>query len=150
MKEPSIDFAVKISKGFKSKADHNKTESLLCFTLILVTSLSAPLFITLGEGWLLGKAVPSALSVVAAGLTSWLQLRKPQKLWSMYRGAQRLIEDHITRYNFNIGDYKTHSEPDSLLAEKIAEIALNAHNEWVSVIPTPETFSLKGELKNGK
>ncbi len=142
MKETPLDYAEKISKSFKAKADHNKTESLTCFTLILVASLGAPLFITLGEGVFLGKVVPSILSVIAAGLTSWLQLRKPQKLWSMYRGAQRLIEDHITKYNFKVGDYKTLSDTDSLLAEKVAEIALNTHNEWTSVIPSPEALSL--------
>src|SRR5690606_10270978 len=127
-KDTSIEYAEKISKSFKAKADHNKTESLTCFTLILVASLSAPLFITLGEGVFLGKVVPSILSVIAAGLTSWLQLRKPQKLWSMYRGAQRLIEDNVTKYNFKVGGYKTSADADSLLAEKVAEIALNAHN----------------------
>jgi hypothetical protein len=143
MKESSIEYAEKIAKGFRAKADHNKNESLTCFTLILFASLSAPLFITLGVGNFWAKAVPSILSVIAAGLTSWLQLRKPQKLWSMYRGAQRTIEDQITKYNFKIGDYKTNAEPDSLLAEKIAEIALSAHNEWTTVIPSPETLSLK-------
>jgi len=144
----SIDYAEKIAKAFKEKADHNKNESLACFSLILIASLSAPLFITLGEGDIWGKAIPSILSVVAAGLTSWLQLRKPQKLWSMYRGSQRMIEDHITKYKFKIGDYKAHNEPDSLLAEKVAEIALNAHNEWISVIPSPESISLKEVIKN--
>lgn len=147
-KETSLEYAEKISKGFKAKADHNKTESLTCFTLILVASLAAPLFITLGEGVFWGKIVPSVLSVIAAGLTSWLQLRKPQKLWSMYRGAQRLIEDHVTKYNFKVGEYKTVEDTDSLLAEKVAEIALNAHNEWTSVIPSPEALSLN-EQKNG-
>lgn len=142
-KETPLEYAVKISNSFKEKADHNKTESLTCFTLILVASLGAPLFITLGEGVFWGKVVPSVLSVIAAGLTSWLQLRKPQKLWSMYRGAQRLIEDHITKYNFKVGDYKNPAEADSLLAEKVAEIALNAHNEWTSVIPSPEALSIK-------
>ena len=139
----SLEYAEKISNSFKAKADHNKTESLSCFTLILVASLVAPLFITLGESVLWGKIVPSILSVIAAGLTSWLQLRKPQKLWSMYRGAQRLIEDHITKYSFKVGEYKTLAEADSLLAEKVAEIALNAHNEWTSVIPSPEALSIK-------
>lgn len=141
--DASLEFAENTAKAFKEKADHNKNESLTCFTIILISSLSAPLFITLGNGDLLAKILPSVLSVIAAGLTSWLQLRKPQKLWSMYRGSQRLIEDHITKYKFKIADYKTHDSPDSLLAEKVAEIALGAHFEWTTVIPTPETLSLK-------
>jgi hypothetical protein len=143
MNESALEYANKIATGFKDKANHNKNESLTCFTIIIASSLSAPLLITLGEGVFLSKILPSILSVLAAGLTSWLQLRKPQKLWSMYRGAQRNIEDQITRYNYKIGDYKTSTDLDALLAENIADIALNAHNEWTAVIPTPETLSLK-------
>lgn len=138
-----INYAERTAISFKKKADHNKNESLTCFISILVASLSAPLFITLGETDLFSKIIPSILSVIAAALTSWLQLRKPQKLWSMYRGSQRLIEDHITKYTFKIGDYKIHDKPECLLAEKVAEIALSAHQEWTTVIPTPETLSLK-------
>ena len=105
--------------------------------------MSAPLFITLGQGEWLSKIIPSILSVLSAGLTSWLQLRKPQKLWSMYRTSQRLIEDNIIKCKFKIGDYKTHENPEDLLVERVGEIALNAHNEWVGVIPTPEILSLK-------
>lgn len=144
----SLEYAEKIVNAFKDKAKHNKKESLMCFTLILISSLSAPLFITLGKGDFFAKIIPSILSVIAAGLTSWLQLRKPQKLWSMYRGSQRLIEDHITKYKFKIGDYKAHEMPESLLAEKVAEIALNTHYEWTTVIPTPETISLKEGTSN--
>jgi hypothetical protein len=146
----SLEYSEKIAKAFKEKADHNKNESLTCFTVILMASLSAPLFITLGKGDLSGKIIPSILSVIAAGLTSWLQLRKPQKLWSMYRGSQRLIEDHITKYKFKIGEYKVNESADCLLAEKVAEIALNAHYEWITVIPTPEILSLKEGSTNGK
>jgi hypothetical protein len=145
----SLEYAEKIVKSFKEKADHNKNESLFSFTLILVASLTAPLFITLGKGEFLSKIIPSILSVIAAGLTSWLQLRKPQKLWSMYRGSQRLIEDQIVKYKFKIGDYKSTENPESLLAEKTAEVALNAHNEWTTVIPSPESISFKKKENNG-
>lgn len=145
--EKSLEFAELTSSGFRKKANHNKRESLACFILILCASLSAPLFITLADGVMFGKTIPSILSVVAAGLTSWLQLRKPQKLWAMYRTSQRLIEDHITKFKFGIGDYKDNSNSDSLLAEKVAEIALNAHNEWTTVIPTPESLSTQEGIR---
>lgn len=144
----SLQYAEKISKAFKGKADHNKNESLTCFVLILGASLSAPLFITLGQGDVLGKIIPSILSVLAAGMTAWLQLRKPQKLWSLYRTSQRLIEDQVTKYQFRIGDYKAHEFPDKLLAEKVAELALSAHHEWTSVVPAPETLLLNLEKTN--
>jgi len=140
-----LKHAEKTIDGFKEKANHNKDESLTCFILILISSLSAPLFITLGSGTFLTKILPSILSVLAGGLTSWLQLRKPQKLWSMYRGSQRMIEDNVLRYKYHVGEYKNCGDPDSLLAEKIAEICLAAHTEWVSVIPNPEHISVKNE-----
>jgi hypothetical protein len=139
----SLTFAQTTCTGFKVKADHNKNESLWSLILILTSSLCAPLFITLAEGIFWSKAVPSILSVFAAGLTSWLQLRKPQKLWSMYRGAQRQIEDQITKFKFKIGDYKESEDPGMLLAERVAEVALNAHNEWTSFVPSPESFVTK-------
>jgi len=64
--------------GFEAKANHNKRESLGMFILVIVCTLVAPLFVTLGDGLWLGKVVPSVLSLLAAGATSWLQLRKPQ------------------------------------------------------------------------
>jgi hypothetical protein len=148
MNPPEVrSFAKETRDGFKAKANHNKNESLGLFITILVCSLSAPLFISYGDEiklWheavpsLWAKIVPSVLSVIAAGLTSWIQLRKPQKLWSMYRNAQRLIEDEMTKHQFKAGDYKGYDTPDSLLAERVAGIALKAHNEWTAVVPSPE------------
>ena len=144
-----LEYANKILAGFTTKAAHNKSESLTCIILILVSSALAPLFITLGSGLVLGKIIPSILSVIAGVFTSWMQLRKPQKLWGMYREAQRLIEDQITRHQFKIGDYNTCEDADKILAEKIAAIALNAHNEWIKVIPAPETLTYKEPKSNG-
>jgi len=141
--QESLTFAQVTTNGFKAKANHNKNESLLCLILILTSSLCAPLFITLTEGLFWSKVVPSVLSVFAAGLTSWLQLRKPQKLWSLYRDAQRRIEDQITKFKFHIGEYKDSDNPEGLLAERTAEVALSAHNEWTNVVPSPESFSFK-------
>lgn len=143
------EYSKKILDGFTKKAGHNKRESLTCIALILGSSALAPLFITLGNGLFWGKIVPSVLSAVAGVFTSWMQLRKPQKLWGMYREAQRLIEDQVTKHQFKIGDYDTGEDIDRLLAEKIASIALNAHNEWVKVIPAPETLTHKESKSNG-
>ncbi|RKS14949.1 DUF4231 domain-containing protein [Flavobacterium sp. 120] len=142
----SLEYAEKTLKGFKEKANHNKNESLVSFVIILTSSLLAPLFITLGEGIILSKIIPSILSVIAAGFTSWLQLRKPQKLWSLYRECQRLIEDQVIKYKFKVGEYSENVSADSLLAEKVAEIALNAHYQWTSVVPNPETLNSKEKI----
>src|SRR4051794_39905675 len=85
-------FAESIRASFERKATHNKTEALLCFSTVIGCSLLAPMFVTLGEGLVWGKIIPSALSLLAAGMTTWLQLRKPQQLWALYRTCQRRLE----------------------------------------------------------
>jgi SMODS and SLOG-associating 2TM effector domain 1 len=123
---------------FKKKADHNKRESLQCFIVIIASTLAAPLFVTLGSDWITGKLIPSILSLVAAGATSWLQLRKPQRLWSLYRTAQRQLEDHRYRYDFHLSPYSEEEPADKLLASNVADILMAVHNQWVPLIPSPD------------
>ncbi len=60
-----------LRRGMREKADHNKLEAQGCFAAGIGCTLVAPLFVTLGDGVLLGKVVPATLSVVAAALTTW-------------------------------------------------------------------------------
>ncbi len=137
-KESVFDFAERTRRGFERKSDHNKSESLFLFILVITSTLSAPLFVTLGRGLLVGKIIPSILSLCAAAATAWLQLRKPQQLWALYRTCQRRIEDEKTHYAHAIGDYEDADSPDKMLADRVAAIALDAHNEWLPLIPSPE------------
>ena len=123
MSETAADYADRTLNGIRAKADHNKAEAMRCIAVGLIASLAAPLFIGLGDGMWLGKIVPSVLSVVAAFTSGWLQLRRPQLLWALYRGAQREVEDQQTRYSFGVGDYAAASDPDKILAERVADIA---------------------------
>jgi hypothetical protein len=127
--------------GFKMKADHNKTESLGCFIVVVSCSLISPLFVTLGDGVFLGKVLPSVLSLCAAGSTAWLQLRKPQNLWSLYRDCQRRIEDHLYKYEYRLTEYDA-PEParDKLLADAVRSVAWDAHQKWLALVPNPETI----------
>ena len=134
----ALEFCKSTIKGFKSKSDHNKDEALRCFLVVMIFTLLAPLFITLGEGFWWGKVVPSLLSVGAAFSTAWLQLRKPQQLWSLYRSCQRELEDQLTKYEYGLGEYKDNEEADSILASKVAEIAMKAHEKWLPIVPNPE------------
>lgn len=127
--------------GFKSKADHNKNESLACFIVVVACSLISPLFVTLGDGTLWGKIIPSVLSLSAAGSTAWLQLRKPQNLWSLYRDCQRRIEDHLYKYDHRLAEYEaTDAERSKLLADIVRTVAWDAHQRWLPLVPTPEVI----------
>jgi hypothetical protein len=128
---------------FKRKASHNKNESLSLIVFSIACALAAPLFISLGEGKLLEKVIPSVLSVLSAGCTSWLQLRKPQKLWSMYRNTQRLLENELVRYSFKMGDYQTHASPEGLLAERASTITFAVHEEWSKLVPNADSMPSK-------
>lgn len=108
------------------------------------------MFITLGPGLVLGKVVPSLLSLIAAGSTAWLQQRKPQQLWSIYRGAQRELEDQEAKYRFRLGEYETAPDPNKLLAERVAAIALNAHHQWLPTVPNPDKLNPAPMLDGGK
>ncbi|TMO84425.1 DUF4231 domain-containing protein [Pseudoalteromonas spongiae] len=130
---------------FKLKASHNKFESLWCFRLIMVCTLSAPLFVSLTDGFWTSKVTPSVLSAIAAFSTAWLQLRKPQELWSLYRGAERVIENQITHYDFLSGLYKDleKNDADQLLVEKISQIKLDTHKTWKSNVPNHNHLKLE-------
>jgi len=121
-------------KGILKKAEHNKHESLGCFMLAVVCTTTVPLFITLGDGFWLSKVVPSCLSAIATGATAWLQLRKPQHLWALYRTAQRELEDHRTRYLHGLDAYAEPTERHKILAENAADIAIDLHYDWLPVI----------------
>jgi SMODS and SLOG-associating 2TM effector domain 1 len=125
-------------QGFSKKANHNKHEAQICFMIVVVCTGIVPLLIALGAGFWVGKVAPATLSTSAAIATAWLQLRKPQQLWALYRGSQRELEDQETRFKFGIGDYGSAAEPEKLLAERVASIALDAHYQWIPMVPSPD------------
>jgi hypothetical protein len=136
--ESPVEFCERKISHFKQKADHNKAEALRCFIVTIACTLSTPIFVTLGSGLWVGKIIPSVLSLLAAAATAWLQLRKPQQLWSLYRTTQRELEDRQVRHRYHVGEFRDVADPDKLLAEKVADIALAAHQQWALLVPTPE------------
>lgn len=132
-------FCLRHIAAFKKKADHNKSESLACFIIVIVATLVSPLFITLGVGIVWGKILPSLLSLLAAASTAWLQLRKPQQLWVLYRSAQRNLEDNWNRYRYVLDIYAS-PDRDKLLAAATADIAIDMHRKWVPLVPGPESL----------
>lgn len=133
---------------YKKKADHNKSESIFCFRGVMVCSLMAPIFLSLGEGIWLSKVIPSVLSAIAAFCTAWLQLRKPQALWTVYRTAQRNIERTLIHYQFNVERFDDSSQSieklDKLLIAEVTKLSSETHNVWVKNVP--DTSGLKANI----
>ena len=143
-------YCQKLIEGFDSKANHNKRELLVCFMAAVICTTATPLFITLGPEFFWGKVVPSVLSAVATAATAWLQLRKPQHLWAMYRTAHRELQDHQTRYNHKIGAYADDAERHKILVENAADIAIDAHYDWLPVIPNVSQLNQSNAGSIGK
>ncbi|MBE4576509.1 hypothetical protein BOO30_03150 [Vibrio navarrensis] len=139
------EYSTEQAEHFKNKADHNKKESLWCFRIIMLGTLSAPLLVGLGEGVLYAKVLPSILSVVAAFCTAWLQLRKPQELWSIYRNAQRQIEAQITHFDFSVAEYTglDESKASELLALHVSNLVLETNSRWIKHVPNPSSLKLE-------
>lgn len=132
---------------FKRKSDHNKRETMLCFIVSMSGTLAAPLFVTLGDGmatqiavspFLLSKVIPSLLSLGAAFSTAWLQMRKPQQLWSLYRTAQRELEEHFRAYQFKLNEFADLNGSDKLLVARISDVYKKIHASWVPLVPSPD------------
>lgn len=131
-------FCLEKIKHFEAKANHNKSEALTLFVILVFCTLASPLFITLGPGLVLGKVVPSVLSSVATGCAVWLQQRRPQQLWTLYRTTQRRLENEEIGFRFRINEYEKADEPGKLLAQRTALICSNANDLWVPLVPNPD------------
>lgn len=139
--ESPADFSNRIAKHFEKKADHNKNEALLCFAFIIAFSLVSPIFFNFGEGVFWGKIVPSILSLSVAAVTSWTQLRKPQNLWSIYRDAQRRIEDNFYKFSYDLEEYGESSEKEKLLVNNVRLIIIQTHKQWMPIVPSTDSIS---------
>ena len=121
--------------AFSEKANHNKHETNILLFVSIVAPLLAPVFITLGTEWVSAKLVPSLLAASATFSTAWFQIRQPQKLWGLYRTAQRRVENEAIQYNFGTGPYKDEQTRDQNLIAKLDEIASQTNDSWVGLIP---------------
>lgn len=121
---------------FKTKSDHNKSESLWCFRFIMLGSIAAPILLTLGETTFVSKVLPSICSGIAAFCTAWLQLRKPQSLWATYRTAERNLESLTIKHKFRVDDFDGMSEEDAdkMLASKTVEVISKVNADWASQV----------------
>ncbi len=136
-KKTAREYATQQALHFEKKAKHHKQESLWCFRLTMLSTLVAPILVALGEDVWFAKITPSVLTALAAFCTAWVQLRKPQELWAIYRNAQRQIEIETAHYDFQVGAYQNLSEKeaDSLLVLKVIGLLSEVNKQWMGQVP---------------
>ena len=136
-KQTAREYATKQSLHFEKKAKHNKRESLWCFRLTMLSTLVAPILVALGEDVWFAKITPSILTALAAFCTAWVQLRKPQELWAIYRNAQRQIEIETAHYDFKVGSFQdlNEKEADSLLVLNVSRLLFETNKKWMGQVP---------------
>jgi hypothetical protein len=147
--QDAMQFCIEKIKGLDRKADHNKNEALRSISLVMGCTLIAPLFLAFGEGTIPGKIVPSVLSLFASVATTWMQIRKPQQLWALYRTAHRELEYELNMFKFRAGDYENAEKPETMLAARSCEIALNVHNKWLGLVPSAESLKSLSQFELG-
>ncbi|MEM6184989.1 DUF4231 domain-containing protein [Shewanella vaxholmensis] len=138
--QTSTDYCQQKIDHFREKAGHNKTEALWCFRLIMGSTLLVPLFVALGPEVWTSKIIPSLLSALAAFCTAWIQLRKPQELWTLYRTAQRELEDQLVKHYYLLEDYESSEDANKLLAQNVARLTLQTHQKWMPIVPSPDNL----------
>lgn len=131
----ALEYSRGILRGIEKKARENKRETTVLFLVVTVATAFSPVLILLPLDFVLSKTLPAILTSLAALATSWLQIRKPQDRWVMYRTAQREIEFQIDQYLFGNGEYASIENKDALLADRVSNRALQLHYEWLPVAP---------------
>jgi hypothetical protein len=130
-----IEYANKIKYGIKAKSDETKRFSTFLFLVILISTVFSPALILISNEPWLSKYLPAFLTACAALASYWIQLRKPQERWLIYRTAQREIEYEIDQYTFGNGDYVESNNKDLLLTDRVSKRALQLHYEWMPIVP---------------
>ncbi len=76
------------------------------------------------------------MSGIVAFCTAWLQLRKPQILWSTYKTSQRELEVIKAKFQFKVDEYSDLSVEDSekILIKKATEIIEKTNYLWVKQV----------------
>ena len=125
----------------RAKADKNKSRSRLCTWTMTIGTASIPVFILASTqvwSFWLGKFVPAA---IAAGLfvaASYVQVERPHERWNVYRSFQRKLEAERLLFEAGAGRYADPRAREASLAERVAELTLQLHDEWSRVLPTPD------------
>ncbi|WP_053349808.1 DUF4231 domain-containing protein [Vibrio alginolyticus] len=131
-------------RHFKGKADHNKNEALRGFKFVMFSTVAVPLLIAFGADDIWSKYIPASLSSLGAFVTAWLQSRKPNQLWTLYRTAERQLESELELYQYGVGDYKNTDTRESLLIEKTNQIYISVNSNWSKLVPDVKELQKEG------
>lgn len=151
-----LEYSCFVKNEVKNKANKNKTKTILLFFIILFTTIFTPLLILVPyDDYLSGftlvfvsKILPALLTSIGGISSGWLQLRKPQEKWIIYRTYQREIEKSIIDFTHNINGY-TDDNKEKKIVETVSEKHKDLHSEWVKKAPKLEDILKlgKGESK---
>jgi Protein of unknown function (DUF4231) len=131
----ALEYARNTLQGIKDKAERNKHWSDALFFIIIAATASSPILILLPLAPIWSRNAPAILTALASVASAWVQLRKPQERWALYRTAQREIEFEIDQYTFGLGKYRDLTTRVSVLADAVSNRALQLHYEWLPMVP---------------
>ena len=133
LEENSIQYALRHRDYFKNKSNKNKRISNKLLIIIILSSVLTPVFILVSADFWISKLLPSVLGAAAAFSSYWIQLKKPQEKWILFRSAQRQIEYEIDIYKFNLSNL-SQKDLEKSLAMKVSQINLEAHQNWIPLL----------------
>ncbi len=147
--ESPLQYAKKIRTSVSKKANENKNTATFLFLVILFSTVLSPVLILVSDNAIVSKYLPAGLTACAALASYWLQLRKPQERWVLYRTAQREVEFEIDQYIHGVGKYDT-EEKDKILADHVSQRALQLHYQWMPIVPRADDINKLLNEKNAK
>lgn len=138
----SKNFAENIRKEFQEKADKNKKSTDNLFRTILITTIFSPVLILFpfdmyfpeSISQLFSKVIPAILTGITAFSTGWLNIKKPQDKWTLYRTAQREVELELTYYENSVNGYTLENREKKII-EETTRIYKDKHFAWVKIVP---------------
>lgn len=138
--ETAIKYAQRIRNGIEKKSKQNKNNSTFLIFIVLFSTVLSPVLILISDCDIISKYIPAFLTAGAALASYWIQLRKPQERWVLYRTAQREIEFEIDQFQHNLGEY-TIVNKEMVLADNVSKRALKLHYEWMPFVPRAEEIT---------
>lgn len=106
-----------------------------------IGTASIPVFILVStQAWSfwLGKFVPASIAAALFVAASYVQVERPHERWNVYRSFQRRLEAERLLFEAGAGRYGHAVTREASLAERVAELTLQLHDEWSRVLPTPD------------